>query len=421
MNLNLTVSLNAFVNMFREFEIHEYSFFIKHAFRVAKIVRELSKFLSLPVDSDYVYLMGLLHQIGLPLIAATEHPEFFRQKFGKISDMEELSKTFSGGEKHPIVSKQILSSVRFLPQNLSNAIFYHRDPSKCMDLERTLSYSLMTADIVARKAAMYESLHSKFLEETVYEIKEHKEIPDTVKDAMLKILSRYSFAYLIDDQPRFFSEKELTLEEFGSLAKLLVFLLDFRSTFTRNHSILVAEVSKKIAEEILSEEDGRLVYIAGLLHDIGKIRISPQLLHKASRLNEQEMFVMKTHVLETYKILSESGIAPCVTNIAAAHHERLDGSGYPLGLTAKNLMIHQRILQVADVFVALIEERPYRRALSVPEAFEILESEIERGRLDTRIFEALKQIINEGNLNIPESFLIPDYIRFSSSKFSEGR
>jgi len=171
-----------------------------------------------------------------------------------------------------------------------------------------------------------------------------------------------------------------------------------RSPYTRNHTFLVTEISKQITLETLSEEDSRLIEISALLHDIGKLKIPLGILHKKGPLNDKEMLIMKSHVVETYKMLVRSGLQN-IANISASHHERLDGSGYPLGISGKQLTLYSRILQIADVFAALIEPRPYRNALNIYEAIEIIQKEVENGKLDKDVFEKLKHIIKNGFLD----------------------
>ncbi|PLV56737.1 HD-GYP domain-containing protein [Thermotoga sp. SG1] len=242
-----------------------------------------------------------------------------------------------------------------------------------------------------------EELSVDFLKEATERIEKDPEITSPVKHVALEILYDHCIVYLLDENPRFHSSRLLSLSGFEPLAKILVFLLDVRSIYTRQHSLIVAEVSKILAEEMLSEEDARLVYIAALLHDVGKISVPLEILHKPGKLNEVEMFIMRNYVVDTYRILEEAGL-DYITKIAAAHHERCDGSGYPLGLTSQHLTVHQKILQVADVFSALIENRPYRKALSASEALKILEKEASQGKLDRKVVETLKILVEKKDI-----------------------
>lgn len=145
----------------------------------------------------------------------------------------------------------------------------------------------------------------------------------------------------------------------------------------------------------MTEIDQRFMGIAALLHDLGKITTPLEILHKRGSLNELETIVMRTHVVMTEKILLKSGLDAFRT-VSTSHHERLDGSGYPYGLDRSQINMYMRILQISDVFSALTEERPYRKAMSPFEALSVIEGQVNAGKLDGIVFEKLKQLINNG-------------------------
>jgi HD-GYP domain-containing protein (c-di-GMP phosphodiesterase class II) len=128
---------------------------------------------------------------------------------------------------------------------------------------------------------------------------------------------------------------------------------------------------------------------AALLHDIGKLAISNRILDKPGKLTEDEFAKVREHPLYSLRILAR---APCFSSIAwiaAAHHERLDGSGYPFGLGADKLTTPMRLLAVADVYEALTAERPYREALAHETAMDILG----RDALDADAVAALEAFV----------------------------
>jgi len=105
-------------------------------------------------------------------------------------------------------------------------------------------------------------------------------------------------------------------------------MLDYRSVYTRKHSLGLAKLSENLARELLAETDAVLMYLSGIMHDFGKIRTPLHILHKSGALSPGEMFVMKPHVVDTMKLLTSPRLA-FPLRMAVMHHERLDGSGFP--------------------------------------------------------------------------------------------
>jgi len=134
----------------------------------------------------------------------------------------------------------------------------------------------------------------------------------------------------------------------------------------------------------------RILRRAGLLHDIGKLAISNRILDKPGQLSDEEFRAIKTHPVHTLRILER---APCfaeLADLAANHHEKLDGSGYPRSLRAGDLDVPMRVLAVADVFEALTADRPYRGPLPPEEALGIIDRDVP-DRLDADVRDALEQ------------------------------
>lgn len=150
-------------------------------------------------------------------------------------------------------------------------------------------------------------------------------------------------------------------------------VIDFRSSFTATHSRGVAETSSALARLLgFSENECDYLKIAGNLHDLGKLAVPESILEKAGPLKDQEWTIMRTHPEQCRKILEE---VPSLTKIkewACNHHERLDGKGYPRGLTDNDLSIECQILAVADVFTAITEDRPYRDGMPLDIARTVL-------------------------------------------------
>ena len=167
-------------------------------------------------------------------------------------------------------------------------------------------------------------------------------------------------------------------------------VIDAKSPYTNGHSERVALFTDLIAEKMqLGDAHRRRLKRAALLHDIGKLGVSNQVLDKAGRLDETEWAAMKNHPTLGESILSRLSVFQELSRIAGAHHERLDGKGYPRGLKGDEIDLDTRIVTTADIFDALTAERPYRAALPIGVAFEMMEKDVGTA-IDPICFEVLR-------------------------------
>jgi putative nucleotidyltransferase with HDIG domain len=173
---------------------------------------------------------------------------------------------------------------------------------------------------------------------------------------------------------------EANRKQFESFIETLAATIDAKSPFTAGHSKRVAIYATRLAQAVgLSDELVEKARFAGLLHDIGKISIPDAVLNKPARLSDEEFALMKSHAQWTHEILRKISFARSLRDIpavAASHHERLDGRGYPTGATLSELPLLARILAIADVYDALTSiDRPYRKAATPKEGLRILQKE----------------------------------------------
>ena len=174
------------------------------------------------------------------------------------------------------------------------------------------------------------------------------------------------------------------------LADLYAKIIDYKSEFTSRHSLGVARTASKISEimgydKVICDK----MYLAGTLHDVGKIAIGNEILEKPARLTDEEFAKMKNHAGYTYMILSKVDGFEEIRDIAAFHHERLDGSGYPFGKMADELTTLQRIMACADIYQALTEKRPYKDGMNHDKACEILKDMADKNWIDKNITEVI--------------------------------
>ncbi|MEP0176772.1 MAG: HD domain-containing phosphohydrolase [Paraglaciecola sp.] len=157
---------------------------------------------------------------------------------------------------------------------------------------------------------------------------------------------------------------------------ILMEVMESTSDETGQHIKRVADTSKLLARYVdyLSEEEINSIFLASPMHDIGKIAIPEEILHKPGKLTEAEMTIMKTHAEKGYELLKNSKrrLTTAAAIIAHQHHEKWDGSGYPRGLKGDEIHIFGRIVALADVFDALTHKRQYKSAWTVDDAVEYI-------------------------------------------------
>jgi HD-GYP domain-containing protein (c-di-GMP phosphodiesterase class II) len=177
-------------------------------------------------------------------------------------------------------------------------------------------------------------------------------------------------------------------------------VVDSKSPYTSGHSERVTVFSDLIAEQLgLPAERRRWLKRAALLHDIGKLGVSNAILDKPGKLDTDEWEAMKLHAAHTETILSRIAALGELAAIAGAHHERLDGKGYPRGLMSAQIALETRIITAADIFDALTAERPYRAAMPVSKALAIM-SEMVGTQIDAKCLDALRQAIGRVDVTL---------------------
>ncbi|MBQ7933888.1 MAG: response regulator [Lachnospiraceae bacterium] len=179
------------------------------------------------------------------------------------------------------------------------------------------------------------------------------------------------------------------------IIRALVRTIDAKDRYTNGHSLRVAEYSKEIARRMKkSEKEQEKIYYAGLLHDVGKIRVPGTVINKPGKLTDEEYEQIKIHPVTSYYILKDIYDDKSIALGAKFHHERFDGKGYPNGLMGDNIPEIARIIGVADTYDAMASNRSYRAAL--PQ--DVIRSEIEKGKgtqFDPKVADIMLQMIDE--------------------------
>ncbi|MEN3008193.1 HD-GYP domain-containing protein [Pseudothermotoga sp.] len=171
--------------------------------------------------------------------------------------------------------------------------------------------------------------------------------------------------------------------------------IEIKDANTFGHSDHVVTLALDLAKELglTDPADLEAIRFGALLHDIGKIGIPEHILNKPGRLTQDEYEIMKMHPIYGEKIVRKISGWDLVADIIRHHHENFDGSGYPDGLKGTQISLRTQIVGLVDVFSALIEDRPYRRALSVEEALRLMENEMVGTKFDPKLYEAFLRVL----------------------------
>ena len=177
-------------------------------------------------------------------------------------------------------------------------------------------------------------------------------------------------------------------EEIHSFASMFARITDYKSEFTQTHSLSVADKAEQMANYYgFDHEKTTRLYLAGALHDIGKLLVSNDILEKPGKLTDDEFSAMKDHASATRYVLRRVKGIPDVVRWASNHHEKLNGKGYPRGLTAEDLSFEERLMTCVDIYQALTEQRPYKDGMPHEKAIAIMQDMADKGEIDAAIVQ----------------------------------
>lgn len=346
-----------------------------------------------------IFIAGLLHDIGA---------------FSTKERLELIHDESPNMHRHSYIGASILEKFRPLA-NVANIIRYHHVPwnyGKGNEYKGKLvplsSHVLHLADRIVVQVKDSSNIMNQVnnISSNINKLRGKLFIPELV-DAFLEI-SKYEYIWLdtvykplmtIIPSMINFNTIELSLDEVIDLSEVFAYIIDFRSPFTANHSFGVAQVAKKLAELAgFSENECKMMLIAGYLHDLGKLAISNEILEKPDILETEEFNIIKSHVFYTYRTLQSIKEFETINIWASLHHERLNGTGYPFRLTADEIPLGSRIMAVADIFTAISEDRPYRKGMKKDEAIKVLKKSVDNEYICPYICKILEENYDEINL-----------------------
>jgi putative nucleotidyltransferase with HDIG domain len=226
--------------------------------------------------------------------------------------------------------------------------------------------------------------------------------PINTKELLLRLRRVLKERILLAERNRADKELKKHIEKLQNAQEQTVAALastaEIRDPYTSGHQKNVSKLACCIAESMgLSEDLIKGLRIAGLLHDIGKISVPAEILSKPGKITKDERNIIKNHCQVGYDILKGIEFQWPIAEIVLQHHERMDGSGYPLGLQGEEILLEARILAVADVIEAMSSHRPYRAALGLDEALEEIRNK--RGSLfDPDVVDACLDLAAKGKV-----------------------
>lgn len=196
-------------------------------------------------------------------------------------------------------------------------------------------------------------------------------------------------------------EKQQTQERLADALKATIEAMartmEWRDPYTAGHQKRVASISTAIARQMGWDDNAvQALYMAAMVHDIGKVAVPSEILTKPTRLTDLEMQMVQGHVESGYQILKDIPFPWPIADMVRQHHERLDGSGYPHGLKGDQICLEARILAVADTIEAMATHRPYRAARGLSAAMDEVRSEAGE-KLDTKVVDAAFELMDANN------------------------
>lgn len=363
--------------------------FLDHAERVAHIAYHLGKKLALEeAELAELVLSALLHDVG---ILTTEEKLV-------LADREPVRDRVS---PHCRRGWQLLRPISLFRPLAENVLEHHDYFSPGLRLIPAIIHVADRVDIFLDKGVYYLWQVDDILE---YFGKKKGDIfsPDVV-EALEHIARapsfwldlRYGNYQYANGRASF--RRTLTIAELEEIAHLMARIVDAKSPWTGDHSEGVAAVAEFLAHKLgMSPEKARVIKVAGLLHDIGKLAVPDEVLMHPGGLNRSQRALMQQHTYHTYHLIRAIGPgAEQLAGWAAFHHERLNGTGYPFGLTGAQLDLEARLMAVVDIAQSLVEDRPYRPAMSREKVISILRNNVDAGHIDPDLTELAITYIDE--------------------------
>lgn len=367
-----------------------------HGKRVAYMAAECAK--ALPMDAaqlDDLVLAALLHDCGVS--STKTHKKL-------IAELD-----WEGAQAHCELGSRLLQSCKPLA-HLAPVILYHHTHASDLDeskigprvaLHANLIYLVDRVDALATQHGSEPILIARHPIRWAIEGLRGRSFRPELVDAFLAVSDNETFWLQRESNSvdkylgAWLDRGEVATLSFATLrdiASLFSHIVDAKSAFTAEHSHGVAGLARQLGEWLgLPATSTDKLEIAGLLHDLGKLRVPDEILDKPGRLSDAEVAVIERHSLESYQVLGAIEGLEDIAEWASQHHECINGQGYPAHRAGAQLSLEARILAAADVFQALAQNRPYRAALPLDRILSIMNDMAAAGRLDARVVATIAE------------------------------
>jgi HD-GYP domain-containing protein (c-di-GMP phosphodiesterase class II) len=369
---------------------------VGHGKRVAIMTAECARTEGCPEpEVAFLFDLGMLHDIG---VSSTEVHRCLVEQFD-----------WEGSQEHCVRGQALLAEFRPLAR-MAEAVRYHHtrwdrlhEAAVRPEVARQANRVLLADRVDALSAPCHKDgsllLHAPEVREQIRARAGTYFAPDLV-ELFLDTSRSEAFWLLLEDRSR---EEYLhdrleqgesyaaAPEDLRQIADIFARIVDAKSPFTAQHSEGVAGLSRFLGERVgIGAENCDKLEVAGLLHDLGKLHVRDAILDKPGRLDPRERLEINRHSFETYQILHRIPGFEEIARWAAYHHEEPGGTGYPWHLAEETLPKEARVLRVADIFQAMVQDRPYRRGLDADEVLAFMSDLVAQGRIEEEILSAAR-------------------------------
>lgn len=396
-----------------------------HGKRVAHIASQIGHALDFVEDDlNYVFELGLLHDCGVST---------YQMHANLVNYFD-----WNDAHIHCEIGYRLLKNFEPLAKFAVPILHHHTHWKELRDLpvsrrDARMANLIFLSDRIAARSAQHCQTDILLAREKIVDAVAKSNSgtlfdPELV-DALMHAQSSEAFWIALEDRHilrrtwdmgQIETPQRISLDHLRQLSMILAYIVDQKSPFTARHSVGVADLAKYLASTYgLSESRCLKVEIAGLLHDLGKLHTPDRILDKAGPLDDTERSIMNQHSFETFEILRHIRGLGEIAQWAAYHHEGVRGGGYPFHPQQRDLSVEARLIAVADVFQALVQDRPYRKGLPLDAVIAELDRQARSGRLDEGLVEMAKEH-RERCLSIAkgsDDLSSTDYIRMLTSAY----
>lgn len=360
-----------------------------HDKRVAYLTYKMGKHLNMENEKlSALTKAAVLHDVALSEYISDEN-------VGDGLNNEEINMS-----QHCVVGEEILKKFPFY-NLVEGAVLYHHDAAdgsgafgKIEEETPLVGQIIHMADIIDVKFHLYDISREKYeailkwIESAKGTIISEKCANAFIKAVSYEDLQKIEGEHVKNELEHLLPEEmmELSMDVVKDMASVFASITDYKSPFTCRHSIGIAEKAFKMGQFYGYDQfECDKLYVAGALHDVGKLLVSNDILEKPDKLTDEEYAEIQNHAIGTDKMLSHIKGMEDIARWAVQHHEKLDGTGYPYKLTGEYLDKNSRTLACLDIYQALVEDRPYKKGMSHEVAMGILKKMGEQGKLDSEV------------------------------------